>query len=816
MFKFLPFFLLTLALSQYAQSDEKAAPIIHSVSLLDGTYTISFEQPEGSLIPTGSYDTIINGHDKNDRDRHSGFERTISDIDTTVEQCFMLEARYTEIEPLSFPRSNEVCIIPKHHVAAVITGVNLINGEYTIHFSQPEGSTVPAGGYGTIINGEDMLDHNNYDGFSRTISGLSTNIEQCFKIKSRFTQIEDPYTFPWSEEYCVDHYGNLNEAYKNTLSDRKAWIQSILPNQTYYYSALADLIATPNNLAVQDRIQDIHCLQEFHTVQIGTFALGSYWNNFSDTLKNEMKNCIKSWSEILGHGTENHALNKNVAGLLFAEWFPNESGWPTSKTSEEIHSELKTKIIDSLSSKFEKGYRENLSPTYDNLHIYPILALYEFSNDQQIREAAKAALLFHFSNIAMNSFIGQIIAPYSRSNFEQFNTLVANIPQGNNPFIQWLYWPERTQFSQDAATWQSHAHNHQIIFHTLSSWSPPFLLNQIANSRENLWINSTSSSFNLWGAGTKDENIRTVHKEVDFAVGSGFFRYNPAGFYLDYKNFGILYESEDKFNTIETTHNYWRSDQDEALAWSKNTNSIFNEHAQFGKVVISLFNIPTTDPWKDVGRFTKAENNGQTITYREAHYNNLIQRADTRYPKSIDETVESNGWIFLRENDVYIGIKPLKGYTIDHSSLQEHNVIRSTGSKNAIIHEVGTKRSHGSFTNFQTKLIANFSDVNWDTLSVSYIDSQGRLLEATWDAPAYSVANSIGPDAKEREITERVLVKPKMLLQGTPIPNYSDQQLPVLDSKNITLKNRKLHIEYQGRFISVDWPQGEEPIFSSN
>ena len=70
---------------------------------------------------------------------------------------------------------------------------------------------------------------------------------------------------------------------------------------------------------------------------------------------------------------------------------------------------------------------------------------------------------------------------------------------------------------------------------------------------------------------------------------------------------------------------------------------------------IALFNIPTADPWVGLGR-----SDWQAL--RDDHSNKLIREALLNYPKSIDQKTESNGWIFLREGDVYIAIRrgPMK------------------------------------------------------------------------------------------------------------------------------------------------------------
>ncbi|MBD3258400.1 hypothetical protein GF377_08190, partial [candidate division GN15 bacterium] len=137
--------------------------------------------------------------------------------------------------------------------------------------------------------------------------------------------------------------------------------------------------------------------------------------------------------------------------------------------------------------------------------------------------------------------------------------------------------------------------------------------------------------------------MRYVYRDKLYAMGSGFFQYYPEEFYVDYTAFRLLYKSPDRFNFIECYHPYWRSDD---RAW-RGLNSPLMQMAHHKGTAIALFNIPTADPWAGRGR-------SDWQAYRDDHFNNLIQEALVRYPKSIDQKTEANGWIFLREGEVYI------------------------------------------------------------------------------------------------------------------------------------------------------------------
>lgn len=86
------------------------APIIKAVSKIGSNYVLVFEKAESMLDPAGGYDTVINSDDKNDNASYSGFSRTFTGLNESIQQCFILEARYTQLEPSQFLRSNQVCV----------------------------------------------------------------------------------------------------------------------------------------------------------------------------------------------------------------------------------------------------------------------------------------------------------------------------------------------------------------------------------------------------------------------------------------------------------------------------------------------------------------------------------------------------------------------------------------------------------------------------------------------------------------------------------------------------------------------------------
>lgn len=600
----------------------------------------------------------------------------------------------------------------------------------------------------------------------------------------------------------------------STFDGRCDFVEEVLGGPDVHGSwgtyTLGRLALDPDDaVALEQAVGNVERLDN-QSVPIGTIALGLYWDHFSEAQRQRMLAAMKSWREVDGHGTENHALMQNAAGYLFTQWFPGET-WTTNYLGPMESGPLNARIRDNLmqvgSSLYDKGYVENLSSTYLLLHLYPWMMIRQFAEDEELRNVADAAIHFHLANLAVNNFHGQVISPFNRSVVQQQNTPHVFDAEGRHtlipqvPFVTWLYWPESTHYShaEDLTDAIRRYHGHIGFFCAMrESGPPPDVITRLGGGAGTPYsVRSTAADFGNWGTGDPHDNMRTVYRTEDYAVGTGFFRYAPGGFYINYNGFGIQVETEDKFNVIDVGHNYWMSDLDEETRFAKCMNSIFQENVHFENTAIALFDIPEADPWTGLGR-------ADWVANRDGHQDALLQRIDVRFPKSMDVRVHRDDWVFLREGDTFVAIRTLRPYTFDDTTLQSFDLLRSAGARNAVVFELGTASEHGDFAAFQETILANPLSVDWETLTVDYTNSRGRALTASWVAPEYTP-----PEGEER-----VLVRGSLRVDGEPEPGLEALEWPLLDSPNVSLRDRVLRIEEGTDRLTVDW-SGERPVFTS-
>ena len=612
----------------------------------------------------------------------------------------------------------------------------------------------------------------------------------------------------------------------STPEGRTAWVidqrrgESIPPNAKFgTAAALARLALNPDDAGViysithyYDNVPAGSNAEQFTYAGVA-WVLGKYWDKFTPAQRDHLKARLKGFNDLLSHGTENHAIMKGAAAYLFAQYWPNETGWMRgTHTSAQLGETARRQMLAVMRSLYDRGYEENLSHNYMPVHLYPYYALYDCATDPEMKSAANAALHFHVANAAANHFEGVTIPPANRDYpTTTWNTYTDEPgPHHSGHLIHWFYWA-------DAQNWTpakiDRGDSNFVVYAALSSWRPPAVIGSLARGQTVPYeLTASAPSFGhagvspgFWGTGTPGECVRYVYRDKLYAMGSGFFQYYPDEYYVDYTAFRLLYKSPDRYNFIECYHPYWRSND---RTW-RGLNSPFEQWAQHKGMAIALFNIPTADPW--VGRGRNTIDWGAT---RNEYSKNLIKEALIRYPKSIDQKTEANGWIFLREGDVYIAIRPLKVYTIDTNYTQAgpFDVVVSPGAKNAVIFDIATKEKFATFQAFQRAVAQNPPVVDWNRLTVTYKNVKGDNLTAKWNPPKYN-----GPGAKENDPkAERVQVRPDITVNGAVVPIDTDfiNGSAQMKSPSVELINRVLRVRTPvGRF-EVDW-RGAVPRFSN-
>jgi hypothetical protein len=533
------------------------------------------------------------------------------------------------------------------------------------------------------------------------------------------------------------------------------------------------------------------------------WILCQFWDRFTPEQRATLAAKLKTVSGLLNHGTENHFLIKYVGASLFAQLWPSETGWYDAITKRRMSSAefgvvVKQRLLATLSSYFDKAYNEHLSPNYLPVHLYPLHALYNCTTDPELKAAADAVLTYHAADMAANFFHGNTIAPYNRPgpyrNIEPQRNTILN---SHIKALYWLYWAELMPVS-DRPPMRFPSLNsfeearHFAVTAAISTWRPPAVLADLAAGRGILpfTLRGSAAGFGEFARGDAAYTERTVYRHQEYAIGSGNFTTNinspvPArGRGLSERcGHQILLKTCKPLAEITCTHPYWRSAPGQ-YAWLSRS-SPFQQNAQHESTLISLFNIPATDPFK-----------GRTDRTWEKYRGGMIQQAWIRWPKGLDEAVQDRGWHFLREGSTYVAIRAWGPSELVTNEFPDMTVLRSNGAQNVVVIDVASADEFPTFAAFRAAVLAAPLSVDLAGPSVFYRNVRGQTISASWGT--FNTASQI------------VESFPRVEVDGQSQPARS---AAVIQSGPISLVGRVLKVKLPSGSLSVDW-SGSLPVLS--
>ncbi len=546
-------------------------------------------------------------------------------------------------------------------------------------------------------------------------------------------------------------------------------------------------------------------------------ALCRYWDSFSPEQIAEIKSDLERLAKtdkiggegFLGHGTENHATMMWCSAYLFGQLFPDAS-WANGMTSAELMANMKERLRKTFKNRYQKGYTEYLSTTYEVVMNFPVEILLEYANDPEVKAITEAFLLYKWSLLSLNNFEGNILAPYARMNTQEDHAPTENFVSATS-YYNWLMWGWGPATGNvKLSDYTNYRETSYAVYAALSNVVPDEVFFRLADSGSGTFsLKSSASTFGHYGNGIPHMMMRKVFRDKSFAIGTGNFRWVPGGYYADHDNNGfcIVWHSPDRFNYIGCFHPYWYSDGDDKDrtpdTWYKGNISPFQQTAHHQNTAIILFNIPDKDPWIKTPVF---EEWAFKWAWRDGHADGLIKRGMLRYPKSVDEKLETNGWIFLREGETYVGIKPLKDFYIRNNltgkGLDGFTILKSDHARTGFVFEVGTKDEFGSFEKFCKKLPENKLAIDWEKVTVSYKNSQSDEIRIQ-----YNEGLPVDPDGLARSV-------PSVWINGRM--DIPCEQWPMIESPFVNMDHSVLKIRSGKANITVDWKDKYPKIDRNN
>jgi hypothetical protein len=98
-----------------------------------------------------------------------------------------------------------------------------------------------------------------------------------------------------------------------------------------------------------------------------------------------------------------------------------------------------------------------------------------------------------------------------------------------------------------------------------------------------------------------------------------------------------------------------------------------------------------------------------------------------------DEYVINSGWAFGRKGDGYLALTAARGLEFVKEGPGGYRELRSHGTPNIWICQLGRAALDGSFVDFQTKILA--TRLEWPGNSVKFTGLRGEQIEFGWESP---------------------------------------------------------------------------------
>lgn len=486
--------------------------------------------------------------------------------------------------------------------------------------------------------------------------------------------------------------------------------------------------------------------------------------------------------------TENHKILLWSNVYLYAQAFPDGQwiwdGQPLG--SLQLMSAVRQAIEDYGRSVFDRGYSDLLSPTYDLYKVCAWMNLYDFAEDDGVRDIADAMLTYHFTLLALGSYEEIILPPHSRA----AGTIMNSMMRADSQWINWIFWGFGGTGLAEAA---SDSRPEWIL--ALTSWRPPETADRIAHGEMPMpYLFRTQQPF--FFAGDPLHMVRTTWRDTAYAVSSGVYRMDMDA--LDEHGarqvvhddpFAIAWESDAPMAYLSVMHPYWDGASGENN-WNSR-GSPFMQVAQHENTAIVLFDIPVEDPWADVEPWA-----GERAA-------EPLKIAEIRYPVAgTDYTSWEDDWFSLDTGSAYIAVKVLQpGWRRDRRILQSEgfHVIKSSGTegerwKTGFIFEVVNAADVESLEAFMAAVMANPLAADLDVMEIDYTTTGGDALNMQFtvslEVPGFSV--------------------PSFSVNGTDV-DYSDW--PHMESPWTSLEDRVLLMGEPGadQVYAVDW-SASEPV----
>lgn len=433
-------------------------------------------------------------------------------------------------------------------------------------------------------------------------------------------------------------------------TDRTLWVKEAI----FYAQARFERgVDVETALDIVDSVNDnpAGASMFFYTANIDTYL--RFGHLYPEALREKVKAKLTAIDYSQNGSTENHFIKFRTAGYLVAQTWPDWSRAAATKQFAE-------QDLRSMMKRFVTyGMKEYDSTTYAALYVECLLMLYEFAQDEEMRQMAKMTLDAMLANIAGEWMNGYWVS----STLRDYNGMSPEIG-GAGTIMAWLYFGGERAPSLRVNEFGYPEGMYSVIAAS-SSYRLPGLLADIAADRSAPYVHKESHDQHPTNKLNPPHGYRkTTYMTETYGVASQFDGAGSLGWSDQMRRWFVRWTSDGPYSTFFMTHPKRGGIESGATP--------YEQVLQKDGTVVAVYNIPSGDPFKFI--------NGP-------------------FPDSLLKIREDpSGWIFAHGGSVLLAVKPLKPYVWTEAFVGSLRVpvLKSDGTKNGVIVETADPSAYGA------------------------------------------------------------------------------------------------------------------------
>jgi hypothetical protein len=471
--------------------------------------------------------------------------------------------------------------------------------------------------------------------------------------------------------------------------------------------------------------------------------------------------------------TENHQVLYASAAYLAGQLFPEEVFTNSGHTGRQKMALSRPRLLKWLELRFRTGFSEWLSHVYYDEDLAALLSLVDFCADEGLQRQAWNVTTLILFDMALHNYRGAFACTHGRS-YEQSKKRAAEEATSD------------TQKLLFGAGQYARLDNMSAVCFALSPrYRMPDLLYQIANDRERAELTNRQrmgirlAEVERWGL--RCDNFEdgmvflsleayTHPRTVDLVLAMfDAFRWWENSYFEPFqkqrklinplRRLGLmplvarLFERDVTRNTREEVNLYTYRTPDYALSCAQDYRKGYGGDQQhiWQATLAPNAVVFTTHParreghspnyWVGSGTLPRAAQVKNVLiaiykinTAPGLYHTDRLLFTHAWFPRAeFDQVLEQEGWIFARQGEGYLALRPPGGYRWAGAGAGEPDEVIGEGKDTLWICELGRRAVDGEFEAFVKKICSASLVLN--RLSVRYESpSQGRL-EFAWEGP---------------------------------------------------------------------------------